>query len=295
VSDDDRRPDLLYHYTTTQGLIGILDSDCLWATEVRFLNDVSEASYGREVVLEALRAAIKAEQDKGRLRNLRTALSYFTPRLGWDMSSIVVCFSEQPDQLSQWRAYGRGGGFAIGFDRSALEQERTFADAPAFYLVPVMYERSAQLRAAAGSIRQYLDHPKMAKLESGEGVAVALFLQVAVFKNVAFEEEREWRAVTHVGVNPCPLKFRPSPWGPTPYGTFPLRTAHDATSPVREVRVGPSLTRTRSEPESTCFSSHTGWTYRSSPRKCRCGSGRSTANKHSLRPPVLPPASHAAT
>jgi hypothetical protein len=103
-----------------------------------------------------------------------------------------------------------------------------------------MYERSAQLRAAAGSIRQYLDHPKMAKLESGEGVAVALFLQVAVFKNVAFEEEREWRAVTHVGVNPCPLKFRPSPWGPTPYGTFPLRTAHDATSPVREVRVGPS-------------------------------------------------------
>jgi hypothetical protein len=247
VSDDDQSSNLLYHYTTTQGLIGILESDCLWATDVRFLSDASEASYGREVAVEALGVAIEAAQNEQRLLSLKIAADYFTDELGPDTSSIVVCFSEQPDHLSQWQAYGRGGGFAIGFDRSNLERPRTPAhrhpfkrDARPFQLVPVIYDRAAQLRAAAETIREHLDHPKMTNFGPGEELVGALFPQVAVFKNAAFEEEREWRAMTDVIVNFYPLKFRPSSWGPVPYGTFPLRVADSVESPIREVRVGPS-------------------------------------------------------
>jgi hypothetical protein len=35
-------PTTLYHYTTTDGLLGILASEEVWATDIRFLNDTSE-------------------------------------------------------------------------------------------------------------------------------------------------------------------------------------------------------------------------------------------------------------
>jgi len=37
-------PELLYHYTDSAGLQGILESRTLWATDIRYLNDETEAS-----------------------------------------------------------------------------------------------------------------------------------------------------------------------------------------------------------------------------------------------------------
>jgi len=33
---------LLYHYTNQKGLLGILKEKCIWATHLRYLNDMSE-------------------------------------------------------------------------------------------------------------------------------------------------------------------------------------------------------------------------------------------------------------
>ncbi len=38
-------PSVLYHYTTAQGLLGILESGSLWTTNSRFLNDPTEIEY----------------------------------------------------------------------------------------------------------------------------------------------------------------------------------------------------------------------------------------------------------
>ena len=35
-------PEILYHYTDKNGLFGILENECIWATHYRFLNDISE-------------------------------------------------------------------------------------------------------------------------------------------------------------------------------------------------------------------------------------------------------------
>ena len=40
--------ELIYHYTDLNGLLGILESKELWATDVRYLNDASEATFGEE-------------------------------------------------------------------------------------------------------------------------------------------------------------------------------------------------------------------------------------------------------
>jgi len=44
----------LYHYTTAEGLRGIVESHELWATAAYYLNDSAEVAYGCKVVSEAL-------------------------------------------------------------------------------------------------------------------------------------------------------------------------------------------------------------------------------------------------
>jgi hypothetical protein len=44
----------LYHYTNEQGLYGILDHKCLWATHYKFLNDYEEIVLFRDKLIEFL-------------------------------------------------------------------------------------------------------------------------------------------------------------------------------------------------------------------------------------------------
>ena len=44
----------LYHYTTWDGLLGILQTQTLWATHYKFLNDFSEFAMMREKFIEHL-------------------------------------------------------------------------------------------------------------------------------------------------------------------------------------------------------------------------------------------------
>ena len=41
---------ILYHYTTASGLVGILQSNRLWATSAIFMNDVNELNYGTKFI-----------------------------------------------------------------------------------------------------------------------------------------------------------------------------------------------------------------------------------------------------
>ncbi|MDP3013182.1 MAG: hypothetical protein Q8M92_02985, partial [Candidatus Subteraquimicrobiales bacterium] len=43
-------PKIVYHYTDINGLLGIIDSGCIWATHVSRLNDSSEYHHGIKVV-----------------------------------------------------------------------------------------------------------------------------------------------------------------------------------------------------------------------------------------------------
>ena len=49
----------LYHYTSNQGLVGILESQKLWATNYSFLNESSELNYGMKLSIELLEMEIK--------------------------------------------------------------------------------------------------------------------------------------------------------------------------------------------------------------------------------------------
>src|ERR1035437_1163620 len=151
---------LLYHYTDVDGFLGIVDSDCLRATHIRYLNDSREfvdalqhmGGLVDHLVIEfdrckadfsrALASAGDRFSDEfDRLReSLRTGLGEFLHSIKSPLSgrsgAYVVSFTddgalestaggEPGDRLSQWRAYGGSGkGVSLGFDHDALHGEK---------------------------------------------------------------------------------------------------------------------------------------------------------------------------
>jgi len=104
-------PDHVYHYTTADGLSGILKTQCLHATDVRYMNDPSEQLYADALIQRVIRnrnsdplLEVLAETIRGTLQHVKVA-------------TYAACFCEKPDLLSQWRAYSSAGtGYAIEFD-----------------------------------------------------------------------------------------------------------------------------------------------------------------------------------
>jgi hypothetical protein len=99
----------LYHYTSVNGLRGIVDSGNIWATHLGFLNDLSEG-----------RVALRDDDHARRLR-----LEELDRRSPVFIASF--CRHEERHQmknglLSQWRGYaGVGGGYCVVLDEAALD------------------------------------------------------------------------------------------------------------------------------------------------------------------------------
>jgi len=121
-----KRPRLLYHYTDAQGLLGMLKTHRLWATNRRFMNDPTEAEYAATVIRNIVKgrdaeshlAAIVANKKRRQMVSDRVTKA-INQILAWyvdDDEHYLICFCENGDLLSQWRGYGSvGGGYAVGF------------------------------------------------------------------------------------------------------------------------------------------------------------------------------------
>jgi len=139
--------DKLYHYTTWDGLLGILQSQSLWATHYKFLNDYSEIVLFRDkmvslilpYVSEAYEKLIKMDpQAKQRIdgqgglghvvkHDTETYVDAQYHVTGDEIYILSFCGQHKVPHinnnglLSQWRGYGAGGGFALEFNTKKLE------------------------------------------------------------------------------------------------------------------------------------------------------------------------------
>jgi hypothetical protein len=110
----------LYHYTTQAGLVGILNSKTIWASEIRYLNDATEFRTALDAVSAELRARLNdLDSSEANARGERLFREFTALE---ESSVFVLSLTEDGDDLSQWRAYGgMHSGFALGFDIDKLE------------------------------------------------------------------------------------------------------------------------------------------------------------------------------
>jgi hypothetical protein len=261
-------PTTLWHYTSFRGFQGIVDSKAVWATEYRFLNDREEFLHAKQLAerlaneeaefignsfpaRDTLQKAVRGAFGSGHLHENRLRL-------------MVASFTEEGDQLSQWRGYADDSrGISIGLNLPHLRPPPDIGTAVTF--APCLYgeeDKRALLTAVFAHHRSRLERwwnpiietahqraggPRGIDPEFGQKIVAehrqALdaavidadatlrfdLLRIApLLKNLSFSEEREWRLV--LPLEPIhlptrhPIQFRPTRDALVPYIAYPLRS-----------------------------------------------------------------------
>jgi hypothetical protein len=256
-ADEYEQSGLIYHYTSLEGLIGIVQDDCLWLTDYSYLNDPKELVYGSDLIKTAIQEmmpSISCEQSKDILENWQENISDWIELR--EYSPIRVClasFSSLADDLSQWRAYGM---ISIGFCPQELKYHANGA-----ILNEVIYDEPEQLRFA----KFYLCHILSSCLEglkhSNEpGVISSIYKDVEILvelmafvKHSSYTSEREVRLMYAENINMATFylngkkkkKFRVSGERIIPYMDStqlagPEFDRKRLKSAIKEVLIGPS-------------------------------------------------------
>ena len=239
----------LYHYTGAAGLIGIVRSRTLWATDYRHLNDRKEYQIGSKLLRDELGNNHLEEKHRRAFDRLVAETQ---------KTCYVLSFSEMGDQLSQWRAYCPGGnGYALGFNQS----NALFASAKQhrFNLVRCEYDLREQKKLSRFLVQSFREGmiTKQNWWPSDKDVPsrvrafftryqwnLALALVMSALKHRGFEEEREWRLVSQYPDEALyGVAFRPGRFGVTPHFELPLAMNGDDPRQIDEIVIGPTPNR----------------------------------------------------
>jgi hypothetical protein len=112
---------IIYHYTSADGIAGIIDKHEIWMSNVAFMNDTTELTMLQNAkdlfsAGDFINEAVKSEWNE----MLKRKRINENERNDYYMAS----FSRKKDSLEQWRAYGN---YCIGFDAKKLSvRKRVF-------------------------------------------------------------------------------------------------------------------------------------------------------------------------
>jgi hypothetical protein len=239
-------PELLYHYTTLDGLLGVLEKRELWATAVSYLNDTTEFRTGWGALFDLMNPELLESQDE-------SVVNKYAPLLGQSATSIYTAsFSAEKtgDDLSQWRAYGGShSGISLGFsprylravslqflnnwkssgwigiDKDPLIKCEYFADRKPF-------EPDPEILSNVGSI---------VELEDLSAKVLSFARYAATLRHEKFKAEAEWRIVLVWGGSDSSdaIRFRRIRSFIGPYVCIPLQL-DDHPIEIDRVIIGPT-------------------------------------------------------
>ncbi|WP_162991244.1 DUF2971 domain-containing protein [Biomaibacter acetigenes] len=191
-------PDTLYHYTTPEGLLGILSSDSIRFSNVKFLNDESELVHARQIISYIINKKKNDYKDELFVDILNRVFNFYDGIF----DPYIACFSENGDLLSQWRGYAAGGmGYSIGFKGKEIG---SYFDV---LLRKVEYDLDKQINIITetldGMYSLFINikdsDETVEKNDLIEQFVISLAYQFADymlwFKHPTFSEEKEWRAI----------------------------------------------------------------------------------------------------
>lgn len=234
-------PSRLAHYTTLDGLMGIVRSGKIWASNVSFLNDNRELRHG----IDASVAAIKILSKKPKAEHWVEPLKAAAAKLLADKipNTYAACFCETTDSLSQWRGYGGAvQGVALIFRRQPLV---TLMAGQKARLHRVIYcDMSAPKRMREAVERQLGSLDEINDLLGAttptalrRDAYAALCRLIPQFKHWGFRDEDEWRFVVQQPKLTDAVRFRSNGNLIVPY--VELGSDEPSALPLVEVMVGP--------------------------------------------------------
>ena len=223
----------LYHYTTLSGLLGIVRSRALWASDIRYMNDSAELRHTADLIKAEVAERIDSGHPNSSL--LSQFVDWVAHRITNGHMLFGVSFRSHGNLLSQWRGYSAPGkGVSLGFCPDHILR---CAERQRFMIGKCIYEPSRQRML----IRQVVNAVETvaSDLLGGERSAIersALYREAfaametdllriaAILKHPSFREEKEWRVVSPVIANTAeaPILFREGHAMLVPYIEFAI-------------------------------------------------------------------------
>jgi len=229
----DNIPQTIYHYTTQEGLLGILNEKALWATKIHYLNDASELTEPLRIATGALNQYLSVLQKDDKKRDIILGL-VDEIRVSEGQNIHVASFCTEGDLLSQWRAYGSfGSAYSIGFNFERLQQH--ISTYP-FELRRCEYYKQSKYQKYIEKYINTVVEKSFSEGSSPEDFIENLVNIVATMKLMCFKEEAEWRIISPRPIHSTDERynFRASDSIIIPYYSLPLDF-----SLIDEIIVGP--------------------------------------------------------
>ncbi len=219
MSDYPNNSNSLFHYTNNAGLMGILESQNIWATHYKFLNDSMELAFCQASLIDRVVDDLKnyfkksfslSEYEKFAEICCQTINSKFFEGDCYIASFCIAdnSYIKRNGLLSQWRAYGQDGGYAIEFDKDLLMGKFMLVkdEIPVLPLPSeCVYSNYAKHSNIDGFSRYAMaladNFFKSSELPSDDLVYQGLgayILCAVTFKHHAFKEEKEFRFAMYV-------------------------------------------------------------------------------------------------
>jgi hypothetical protein len=222
-------PEVVYHYTSMDVVLKIIATKELWATNVRYLNDVSEFQFFLETAQRRLPEIIPDMN--------HVDLAAFAKQASQNLGCVpdflrvpfVTSFSLYDDSLTHWRSYcPAGNGVSIGFRTGSLldayvqkvSLPGTIVPKPVFGEV---YYPDPKNTETVDSVIREVYSAAQDDVRTRDWPLLDAFLRrlmsIASFiKHPSFENEHEYRlTVAAIQWRPDLLCFRPNPSTLVPY------------------------------------------------------------------------------
>lgn len=253
--------DVLYHYTTAQGIQSILRDRSFWASDISYLNDSSELDYDLKLFQERLED-FALEVNSEWVKNFYYLLGIQTNELFKIHNRVyVVCFCTKGNLLSQWRGYGDGGGgYSIGLsatnDAGNMQTNVTPTQENRLFLRQVIYdpvEQNQLLNSVLSSFSSIIKNfdPAMVQTvlldDAIKYVHKILADLLPCSKSNVFSEEQEWRYIYFPDLlSDEGIKFRIKNENFVPYIPLDLFKQSQRNMRISRIYCGPTLHPTQS-------------------------------------------------
>lgn len=186
----------IFHYTSPEGLIGIIENKNLWFTNIYFLNDNNEIFYTYKLILKLL-AELNLDIDEQFKQLIKNRCGYM---LGNDYfpsenevwfrpNYYIASFSTKDDNLALWNYYTKSEttGYNIGFDSFIFEYS-------AFIKGEVCYNTEEQNKMLKDSIYAANEEYKTNK-QAWENLWNNFIIYSLFFKDEIYSAESEYRVI----------------------------------------------------------------------------------------------------
>jgi hypothetical protein len=208
-----KAPDYVYHYTSIESFLKIIESNTLWFTHMSFQNDPLEVNFGIDVILHVL------SKNENVLKTIIGIITKMHDRYKKSALNLtrdplfMFSVSAARDDLPQWVQYGdNGNGVCIEFVGKYLfdnvakimgEQTRQVMYFPIQYYTNYFSPNARNLKAfekdilsSCESMSNYIQENDIANDQNIQTSIYEMTRAIASFiKNEFFSKEEEWRLV----------------------------------------------------------------------------------------------------